>query len=370
LSQELAAYQVKKTGTPVFFVYGTTMQQVSGEPFIDVVRGHLVESTHRVAMCAADARGVLLLSLGEVEKPVYLRSTAKPFIAAAVVASGAVQRFDLKQSEIAVMAASHSGELFHVEAVRAILHKIGLDETALRCGAHPPYNPEAALNLMRAGIPYTAVHNNCSGKHAGILTLTKMLGADHRTYVELQNPAQRAILKFCARIMDDNADAWPVAVDGCSIPVFATSLHRAARAFARLATLEECSDQDAAALATVREAMLAFPEYVSGTGEFDTVLMQRAAGKVICKAGAEGLHGDALVERKAGLAVKVIDGTKRAVAPAVLAALRELGVLDAAADHRLAEFFSPTLYNHAQLAVGQIVARRAILERARKTLVW
>ncbi len=348
---------------------GIMLQHPSGEPLVDVVRGHLVESNHHVALCATDARGLLLLSLGDVETPVYLRSSAKPFIAAAVVASGAAERFGLTQSEIAVMAASHSGEPFHVEAVRAILRKVGLDESALRCGAHPPYNTQAALDLERAGTAYTAVHNNCSGKHAGILTLTKMLGADHGTYVSQHNPAQRAILSFCARIMGDDPQTWPVAVDGCSIPVFATSLHRAARAYARLATLDQVSEQDANALRMVREAMRAFPRYVSGTGEFDTVLIERAAGNVLCKSGAEGVHGDALIELQTGLAVKIIDGTKRAVAPAVLAALHELGALDERIQAGLTAFSRPTLYNHAGLAVGEIVVRRAILQRARNALV-
>ncbi|MDQ6931971.1 MAG: asparaginase [Candidatus Eremiobacteraeota bacterium] len=341
------------------------LQQPSGEPLVDVVRGHLVESSHDVALCATDARGTLLLSIGDVEAPVYLRSSAKPFIAAAVVASGAAERFGVAQSEIAVMAASHSGEPFHVEAVRAILHKIGLDESALLCGAHPPYNMQAALDLERAGIGYTAVHNNCSGKHAGILTLTKMLAADHRTYNSPHNPAQRAIMTFCARIMSDDARKWPMAVDGCSIPVFATSLHRAARAYARLATLKQVNEEDAAALLTVREAMLAFPRYVSGTDEFDTVLIEGAAGKVVCKSGAEGVHGDALIDLQAGLAVKIIDGAKRAVAPAVLGALNELGVLDERVQEQLGAFSHPTLYNHAGLAVGEIIVRRAILERSR-----
>lgn len=346
------------------------LQQVSGEPLVDVVRGHLVESTHRVALCASDARGEMLLSLGDVNKPVYLRSSAKPFIAAAVAASGAVRRFGLEQTEIAVMSASHCGEPFHVQAVHAILHKIGLDETALRCGAHPPYNAQAALTLERSGVAYSSVHNNCSGKHAGILTLTRMLGADCTTYTDPQNPAQRAILNFCARIMGDDAGSWPLAVDGCSIPVFATSLHHAARAFARLATSEEISESDAAALEIVRAAMLGSPNYVSGTGEFDTVLMERAAGRLVCKAGAEGVHGDALIELRAGLAVKIIDGTKRAVAPAVLSALHELGALGEAIEGQLIEFSNPTLRNHNGSAVGEIVARRAIFKQARRALVW
>ncbi|MDQ6827178.1 MAG: asparaginase [Candidatus Eremiobacteraeota bacterium] len=344
------------------------MTQLTGEPLVDVTRGEIVESIHNVALCATDARGSVLLSLGDVDAPVYLRSTAKPFIAAAVVASGAVQRFGLEQREVAVMAASHSGESFHVEAVRSILEKIGVDEGMLLCGAHAPYNVQAARDLERGGLGYSAVHNNCSGKHAGILALATVLGADYQTYVEPENLAQQVILNFCARIMDDDIRTWPLAIDGCSIPVFATTLRRSAQAFARVATLEQLSEDDAAALQTVREAMMAFPKYVSGTGEFDTVLMECGSGKIACKGGAEGVHGDALIERRAGLAVKVTDGGKRAVAPVVVGALEALGGLDAEMEERLTAFARPTLHNRAGLAVGEIAARRAILKQARKAL--
>lgn len=328
--------------------------RIEGIPFVEATRGQTVESVHRVAACALDARAEVIYAAGEIDVPVFLRSTAKPFIAAAVLAAGARERFGLETSEIAVMAASHSGEPFHVHAVRSILQKIGMDEGALQCGAHAPYNARAAADIESAGVAYGAVHNNCSGKHAGILALCRAIGADPATYLDPSHPAQQRILALCARLCDQRVEDLALGVDGCGIPVYATSLRNAARSFARFATLDGIDDADARALQTVREAMLAYPEYGSGTGEFDAELMRAAAGTIVCKGGAEGVHGDAAIPAGIGLVLKVVDGASRGRAPAVLAILQMLGLL--APEHlaRLERFARPIVYNRAGRAVGEV----------------
>jgi L-asparaginase II len=294
---------------------------------------------------------------GEIDVPVYLRSAAKPFIAAEILASGAADRFGFEEHELAVIAASHNGESFHLEAVRSILAKIGLNVAALQCGAHVPNYEPAAAALAATGEKPTALHNNCSGKHAGILALCLHLGAPAETYLEAANPAQQRILAFCARLADEDAARWPLGVDGCGIPVFATPLRNAALAFARLAALEGLADADARALERVRAAMLAFPEYVAGTGRFDTALMSAAHGTIACKAGAEGVHGSALLPLGLGLVAKVADGARRAVPPAVIATLKALGALDEGALAALADFARPEVYNVAGRTVGHVEAR-------------
>jgi L-asparaginase II len=323
---------------------------------VEVTRGDLVESVHHVAACAATSQGDVIFGTGDIESPVFLRSTAKPFIAAAAIEAGVREAFGLEMHEIAVMSASHVGEPFHVEAVRSILSKIGLDESALHCGAHLPYNEAAAHALTERGETPTAIYNNCSGKHAGILALARAIGADVATYLEAANPAQQRILAFCARLSGDDASTWPLGVDGCGIPVYATSLHRAATAFARFASLQDLEQRDATALRVVRDAMISNPGYVSGTGEFDTVLMQAAGGDLACKSGAEGVHGTAVISSRAGLVSKVLDGTSRARAPVTLEALRRLGSRVATAAE-VARFARPVVYNRAGLAVGEIRVR-------------
>lgn len=333
--------------------------------FVEVTRGDLVESVHRVAACAADARGDLLFAAGDVAAPVFLRSSAKPFIAAAVVEAGTAERFGFDAREIAVMSASHSGEPFHVDAVGSILQKIGMDERALQCGVHPPYDDTAAAALRAAGTKPSTLHNNCSGKHAGILALCVVLGADTETYLSASNPAQQYILEFCARVSDDDAARWPLGTDGCGIPVYATGLRNAATSFARLASLDGVSDADAQALKVVRSAMLECPAYVAGTGQIDTEIMLAGRGNLVSKAGAEGVSGIGAVAQGFGYASKVLDGSARGRGPSTVAALQHLGLLNDAAAGELARFARPLVYNRAGHAVGEIrVAPIEAVERA------
>ena len=301
-------------------------------------RGSLIESRHRVAVCAVNAAGRTLLELGTVDVPVFLRSTAKPFIAAAAVRAGAVDAFGFDQKELALMCASHSAEPEHIETVLSMLKKADIAPAALLCGGKP-----------------SAVYNNCSGKHAGILALAKYRHAPLETYLEPEHPAQREILALCERVIREPLPPERLAVDGCGIPVFATSLRRAAHAFARLGTLEDLEADDRAALARARAAMVKYPWYVGGTGRFDTALMEATSGAIVGKGGAEGVHGDALVNFRGGLALKVVDGNSRAVAPAVLAVLQRIEVLDEATLESLSGFREPEVHNVAGRVVGSIL---------------
>lgn len=331
-----------------------------GEPLVGVSRGPLLESIHSVAACACDVDGNVVLALGEIDEPVFLRSSAKPFIAAAAVRAGAADRFTFDDRELAVMCASHNGEPFHVEAVQSILRKIGATVADLHCGTHAPsYEPAAAALVQRGEVP-SALHNNCSGKHAGILALCRMLDAPLAGYLAADHPAQQAILALCERVSDDRFEPDRLGVDGCGIPVYATSLRNAARSFARLATLRELDDADAAAMARVRAAMLGEPAFVGGTARFDTDLMRVSYGRIACKAGAEGVHASALLDGGLGLVLKVVDGTRRAAPPAAIALLDQLGALDAAQRDALASHAEVTVKNAAGNAVGWIRALTAV----------
>jgi L-asparaginase II len=321
---------------------------------VEVTRGALVESVHDVSACVTDASGEIVFATGDVERPVFLRSTAKPFIAAAVVASGAAERFAFDDRELAAIAASHNGESFHVDAVRGILAKIGLDVAALACGAHAPAYEPAAIALAARGERPTALHNNCSGKHAGILAMCVHRGFDVATYLEAGHPAQVRILDFCARLGGVDAASLPLAVDGCGIPVYAMSLRRAATSFARFASA--AATEDGRACARVAAAIRAEPRYLAGTGRFDTALAATTAGRIVGKAGAEGVHGDAAFALGLGLAVKVADGARRAAAPAVVAVLDRVGALEPGEREALGEFASPTIHNVAGAAVGSMRA--------------
>jgi L-asparaginase II len=329
---------------------------LAGVPAVAVRRGARVESVHNVAVCVADAGGDIALKAGTIETPVFLRSSAKPFIAAASVRAGVLERFGFGERELAVMCASHNGEPDHVELVAAMLERIGATVDDLRCGAHAPSYEPAAAALAASGAAPSQLHNNCSGKHAGILALAKTIGAPFDGYLDAAHPAQRLVLAMCERVSDDVFDGDKLAVDGCGIPVYATTLHKAATSFARLATLRGVDDEDATALARVAGAMAAEPWYVAGTGRFDTDLMRASGGRIVCKAGAEGFHCDALLDAGLGVALKVVDGTRRAAPPATLAVLDAVRVLEPEARKALRQHAVVPVRNVAGRVTGEVSA--------------
>jgi L-asparaginase II len=330
--------------------------ELAGVPAVAVRRGGRVESVHAVAACVADVDGTIVMKAGTVETPVFLRSSAKPFIAAASVREGVLERFGFGERELAVMCASHNGEPGHVELVASMLERIGATVDDLGCGAHPPsYEPAAAALAARGERP-SPLHNNCSGKHAGILALAKVLGAPFAGYLEPGHPAQRKIIALCERVSDDVFEGDKLAVDGCGIPVYATTLHKAAVSFARFATLQGLEDADASALARVAAAMTAEPWYVAGTGRFDTDLIRATRGRIVCKAGAEGFHCDALLDAGLGAALKVVDGSRRAAAPATLAVLDALRAFEPGVRDMLRQHAVTPVKNVAGRVVGEVAA--------------
>jgi len=335
------------------------------EALVEVMRGGRVESEHRGAIAVVDANGVLIAHSGDVGLVSYLRSSAKPFQLLPLVESGAADRLGFTDVELAVIAGSHSGEPRHVAAVQSILHKIGLSEDALQCGVHVPFNADAAKALQAAGRKPTALHNNCSGKHAGMLAQAVDRSLSTQDYLDPQHPVQVAIRQRLAELGGIAFEEIGVGVDGCSAPCFALPLQAAALAFARLA---EAGRDPTGALRGIREAGLArvarvmreYPGMVAGEGRLDTDLMRAAPGRVVSKGGAEGYHGLGIVAENGpalGIAIKIGDGDgKRGVHPAVIETLRQMGVLDAAALRALKNYHTWKITNHRGMEVGEVRA--------------
>ncbi|TLS49935.1 asparaginase [Paenibacillus antri] len=323
-------------------------------PLVSVTRGGLVECVHRGHVAVVDDGGRLLRSAGDPRHLTYARSSAKLLQAIPVVASGAVDRYGLDAREIALLCASHSGEEAHVEAVYRILGKLGIGEDALLCGAHPPYHKPSANALRRAGVSPKAVHNNCSGKHAGMLTLAKHLGATLHDYKSPDHPVQRAMLASYAAFAGVPAASVALGVDGCGVPVYGAPLSALALAYARLAAPTGAAPE-ADARRTVVEAVRAHPEMLAGTDRYDTALIRVTNGRVVGKMGAEGVFAVAAPGEGLGLAVKIEDGAQRALYPAVTEALLQLGWIDAAAGAELAEYHTPAIRNWGGDVVGAVL---------------
>lgn len=286
---------------------------------VEVTRGPLVESIHRGAIAVVDADGGVPASLGDIDTPVYTRSSLKPLQALPLVESGAAEAFGVSDEEVALACASHSGESMHTTRVAAWLERIGCSESDLLCGPQcPRHEPTSRIMIATHENP-SKLHNNCSGKHAGFLTVAKHLKAPIADYVSIAHPVQKAILDSIRRLANHDDPAW--GIDGCAAPNFALPLRAFALALARLAA------HRTPGAARIVKAMTAYPALVAGTGRHCTALMVAAGGKAAVKVGAEGVYAAIVPALGLGVALKIDDGTGRAAEIAIAAVLESLGII-------------------------------------------
>lgn len=333
-------------------------------PLVKVTRGAIAESRHRGHVAAVDGDGRVVARLGAPETVSFLRSACKPQQAVPLVASGAAEAFGFDDKELALACASHNGEPHHTETALSMLRKTGLDASALRCGPQEPYSQEAAEELRRRGEKPTALHNNCSGKHAAMLALAVRLGAGIENYERPEHPVQLEIVRAVARFADLPVEDIAVGVDGCAVPTFGVTVRAMALMSVRLVAPAAGWDEETrGASRRLVRAMLAHPEMVEGDGELDTELMRVGRGRLVSKVGAEGVYTAAVLPserwpRGLGLAFKLEDGDRkdRARPPVAVECLRQLGVLDDADVRALARFAGETVKNHRGDEVGEVRA--------------
>jgi L-asparaginase II len=323
-------------------------------PLVAVMRGDRVGSLHRGTLAVADADGHIVVALGDPAQEAFLRSSAKPFQLLPAVLTGAVDRFGITDREMAVLAASHSAEQRHQDAVLSVLAKAGLAEDALRCGIHPPLHEATAQARLREGRAPSPVCNNCSGAHAGMLIACKASGWPLDTYGHPDHPLQRLTRRLLAEFAGLEAGRVHFAVDNCAVPTFLLPVGRAATSYARFVSGEGVPGDSAGAAARISAAMRTHPEMVGGEARFDTDVMEATDGAILAKGGAEGFQGIGLPDRGLGLALKISDGNPRAGAPAALEVLRSLGVLEEAALVRLERYAHPVVHNHQGELVGRL----------------
>lgn len=318
---------------------------------VEVWRGPLIESRHRVAVAVCDAKGRVRARAGDPRLVTFARSTLKPIQALPLVEDGAVDRYDLSDEELALCCGSHNGEERHVRVARSILEKAGVAEEALACGAEPPYGAAAARALRRSGVEPRRVHHNCSGKHAGMLALAQAHGWRLAGYAAADHPVQQRMRRVVAEWTELDADEIPTATDGCGVVTFALPLSRLAHAFARLAARGRRGE---GAAARVVRAMARHPEMVAGADRAETALAVATEGRILAKVGAEGLFAALVPGAELGVALKVEDGGRRATAPALLAVLRSLGLLSDEEYARVEEHAEPEVTNTRGERVGVI----------------
>ena len=310
---------------------------------VEEIRGERLESLHRGHAVICDGAGAVVEAWGRPDAVIFPRSSCKMVQALPLLESGAGA--GLSDRQLALACASHQGAAIHTETVAAWLDGLGLGEEDLRCGGHAPYSTEAAADLIRADEAPCQLHNNCSGKHAGFLTLAKHLGGGP-DYVEIDHPVQRAVRAAFEDVTEMESPGW--GVDGCSAPNFATRLDALGGAMGRFARARDGGGTRAEAMARLTRAMGAHPEMVAGEDRACTDLMRAMGGRVAVKTGAEAVFVAILPEMDRGVAVKILDGGTRAAEAVIAALLVRLGAL--AAEAPVAK----------RLTHGPIVNRRGI----------
>ena len=339
----------------------------SNPTLVHALRGATLESAHRGALAVVDADGTVHTQWGDITRPIFPRSAIKVLQALPLVASGAAERWQLSDEELALACASHGGEARHAATAAGMLAKAGVDANALECGAHWPYHDAAIKAMAAAGQVPTALHNNCSGKHAGFVCLGCWMSErglephDRRNflrgYIQPEHPVMREVTAALQATTGYDLAHTAMGTDGCSIPTYAVPLRHLAHAFARVGTGVGLKPEHQRAASRLRAAVAAAPFMVAGSGRFDSRVMERLGARVFCKVGAEGVYCAALPELGLGVAIKMDDGnTARACEVVMAAVIEKLLPLDDAEAAFMRAFSDAPLMNWNGLEVGRLRA--------------
>lgn len=328
-----------------------------GRCTVEVCRGGLVESSHRVHVAVVRAGEGLVASAGNPAHQSFVRSAIKMFQVLPFVEAGGVAALGVTGEELALCTASHGGEPFHVTAARSLLARARVTEAALACGPHLPMHEPTAHAMIAAGERPGRIHNNCSGKHAGMLACSVLQQWVTNGYHKPSHPMQQRVRATLERWMRVTADEVETGVDGCGLPTFALALDAVAEGCAQFAAAAAAGE---AAPAAIVRAMVTHPAYVAGTDRLDTDLMRATGGRLFAKVGAEGFYCAGVPSMKLGVALKVEDGAKRAAEPALLAVLHHLGATTPEEQARLHDHAEPVIRNTRDEDVGRVVVRLAL----------
>lgn len=327
------------------------------EPLVEEIRGGRVESIHYGAVAVVDSQGRLVAHAGDAEMVMYPRSSLKPLQLIALVESGGADHFGFDDRELAVMAASHSADAHHLEAVQSILDKIGLGEEALLCGTHWPSSPITSKALRTAQREPSAIHNNCSGKHSGMLAYAKYRGEDIADYINPSHLIQVTIRQTVAEMAGIDIHEVGIGIDGCSAPTFSLPLRATARAYAQYADPSLLPESRRIAVERIAYAMATHPEMISGAQGLDSNLIRATHGQVLSKGGAEAFQGLAVRRLGLGIAIKVIDGNyARGIPPTAIEVLRQLGAIEDVELEQLGRLRGEVVTNHRGLETGEVKA--------------
>lgn len=325
------------------------------EVLLHYTRAGKVESIHRGDIVAVDTKGKIVDVVGDAHKDMFWRSAAKPFQALPFVYEGGLEKFNITEEELALLVSSHSGEPVHVNLVKSILEKVHVELNVLDCGSARPMSSKAAKILAENKEKPQAVHNACSGKHSGMLALCQMLGIPVEGYTKPDHQVQKIMHRSVAECAKISPEKLEIGIDGCGVPVFYLPLYNMSLAYARLA---KPSDGDwrekEEAVTKIRNAMIAHPLVVSGTGRIDEAVSAITKGRIIAKIGAEAVYCLASTTDGIGITFKIEDGSYRAINPVVIGTLKRMDLISKSEYDQLIEKYPPILKNHRGDIIGTI----------------
>lgn len=322
------------------------------EILVKSYRGDIVDLFTTGSVAVVDKKGNLVCSAGDPYSVSYARSSAKLMQAMVPVATGAAEAYGLNDQEVSQICASHSGEKIHIDTVRSILEKIGLDESYLQCGAHYPFKSDVAEEMKKNGEPALSIHNNCSGKHSGMLATVKHLGEDLETYYQTEHPHQKRIVNLIGEMCDYDPEKIVIGLDGCGVPVHALPLERFAYGMARMACPEDLTEVNQKASKRIIDSVMKYPLNASGSDRIDYKIMSKYLGNVVVKSGANGYFTGAIIDKGLGFAIKADDGNSTMRNAILIEVLHQLGVISAEDLEFFKEEHEPSIYNHKKEFVG------------------
>jgi L-asparaginase II len=321
---------------------------------VEVTRGEITESVHMGDIAVVNCSGEILHGFGDPGRISYMRSASKPIQAVAMLECGVYEKYGLGLEEVAVMLSSHSGEPMHIAVLERLLEKTGVEVSSLRCGTHRPLSAEASVEMMRNGKLPSPLHNNCSGKHIGQIAAAMARGYRTENYDSPDHPIQKDLLNVVSEFAGLKPGEIKLGIDGCGVPVYGMPLKNMAQAYANLCNPGFMGGKYGTSCGRVLSAMTVYPELIGGKGRFDTELLRHFGNRLIAKSGFEGVFCLGLTGKGIGIAIKVEDGNKRAVSPAVMEILRQLQIVPEEELADMEDYWHPHVHNHRGENVGEI----------------
>lgn len=320
---------------------------------VEVYRANVLESFHRGVICVVNENNEIIFSKGNVDQVCYPRSAMKFIQVLPLIVLGGIEKFGFTLQEIAIMCGSHNAEQEHLTMVESILSKIGLNKNNLFCGPQYPSSKRDANNLIKADKKPEHIHNNCSGKHAGMLALCQLINVPIQDYINPNHPIQQLILDYVEKIYEYPKAKMATALDGCSAPIFSIPVLNQAIGFKNLVS-NHYEKKLANACKIVVEAVSKYPFMVAGSKRYCTDLMQITAPQIIGKTGAEGIFCMSLPEQKLGVCIKIDDGKMLPQYNVAQAFVEATGLFSQETLKPLHHYLQEPLTNFNKFTVGEI----------------